>query len=182
MTVDLTEPHSDQELVDLAREGDLDAFGILIKRHQGFVFGVVMRVVKNPTTAEDIAQDTFIRAFKSLDGFRGDAAVRSWLYRIANNLALNHVTRSREKPTDSIPEKSSGTSTARRAEQRELQAAMATAIDSLPEDLRGPLVMREYDHKSYEEIAAELDLPLNTVRTRIFRARRALQTSMEEWR
>lgn len=173
---------SDQELVALAQEGDLEAFGVLVRRHQGFVFGVILRVVKNRATAEDLAQDTFMRAFKSIHGFRGDAQVRSWLYRIGNNLAINHVTRSREHPTDVVPEKSTDRSTARSAEQRDLKVALEAAISELPEDLRRPLIMREYEDCSYEKIAYELDVPLNTIRTRIFRAKRALQGSMEEWR
>ncbi|NNC44012.1 MAG: sigma-70 family RNA polymerase sigma factor [Acidimicrobiia bacterium] len=173
---------SDQELVAMAQEGDLEAFGVLVRRHQGFVFGVILRVVKNRSTAEDLAQDTFLRAFKNLNGFRGDAQVRSWLYRIGNNLAINHVTRNRENPTEVVPERSTGRSTARSAEQRDLKEAMEAAIAELPEDLRRPLVMREYEHCSYEHIAYELDVPLNTIRTRIFRAKRALQGSLEEWR
>lgn len=180
--VDISEPHSDEELVALARTGDLDAFGLLVRRHQSFVFGVVLRVVKNRATAEDIAQDTFLRAFKSLEGFRGESQVRSWLYRIANNLALNHVTRSREKPTETVPERSTERSTAKTAEQRDLKKALEAAIDELPDDLKQPLVLREYEHLSYEQIADKLDMPLNTVRTRLFRAKRALQASMEEWR
>lgn len=178
----INEPHSDESLVSLARDGDLEAFGLLIRRHQSFVFGVALRVVKNRTTAEDVAQDTFLRAFKSLDGFRGDSQVRSWLYRIANNLALNHVTRNRENPTETLPERATGSSTAKAAEQSDLKQALEAAISDLPDELKHPLVLREYEHQSYENIAEQLDLPLNTVRTRIFRAKRALQSSMEEWR
>jgi RNA polymerase sigma-70 factor (ECF subfamily) len=175
--------HDDTELVASASDGDLEAFGELIRRHQDFVYGAVLRVVKNPTLAEDITQDCFLRAYRALPDFRGDSQVRSWLYRIAHNLALNAVTRRREFPTDTMPETmaSLGSGPSHSAEMSELARAMEAAIESLPEDLRAPLVLREMEHLPYDAIADELDLPLNTVRTRIFRARRALQVQMKEW-
>ena len=175
--------HDDSQLVASASEGDLEAFGELIRRHQDFVYGAVLRVVKNPSLAEDISQDCFLRAYRALPDFRGDSQVRSWLYRIAHNLALNAVIRRREFPTDTIPETmaSPGSGPSHAAEMSELARAMGIAIESLPEDLRAPLVLREMEHLSYDAIADELDLPLNTVRTRIFRARRALQVQMKEW-
>lgn len=175
--------HDDFELVAAAQAGDLEAFGELVRRHQDFVYGAVLRVVKNPTLAEDVSQDCFLRAHRALADFRGDSQVRSWLYRIAHNLALNAVTRRREYPTEVMPEiLAAGTAGPERsAELAELAAAMGEAIESLPDDLKQPLVLREVQHHSYEQIAEELDLPLNTVRTRIFRARRALQSHMRAW-
>ena len=175
--------HDDYELVTAAQAGDLGAFGELVRRHQDFVYGAVLRVVKNPTLAEDISQDCFLRAHRALPDFRGDSQVRSWLYRIAHNLAINAVTRRREYPTDVMPEilASGGAGPERSAEMSELAVAMNDAIERLPDDLKEPLVLRELQHKSYEDIAGELQLPLNTVRTRIFRARRALQSDMREW-
>lgn len=173
----------DQELAAAAAAGQLEAFGELVRRHQDFVYGAVLRVVKNPTAAEDISQDCFLRAYRALPEFRGESQVRSWLYRIATNLALNAVTRRREYPTEVIPEQNPWPESGpeRHAEQRELAEALGEAIKQLPDDLQEPLVLREVRHMSYEDIAAELDLPLNTVRTRIFRARRALQSHMSEW-
>jgi RNA polymerase sigma-70 factor (ECF subfamily) len=173
----------DHELAAAAAAGELEAFGELIRRHQDFVYGAVLRVVKNPTLAEDISQDCFLRAYRALPDFRGDSQVRSWLYRIATNLALNAVTRRREYPTDVMPEAVTGADSGpeRYAETQELSEALERAIKQLPEDLQTPLVLREMRHMSYEDIAGELELPLNTVRTRIFRARRALQSEMREW-
>ena len=171
---------TDVELVAVV-EFDLEAFGELIRRHQDFVYGAALRVVRNPVLAQDVAQDAFVRAYKALPDFRGQAAVRSWLYRIATNLALNAVQRRKEYPAEELPEvvTSSG------PEREMLRGAMAThmraAIEELPDDLKVPLVLREYESLSYQEIAEVLDLPLNTVRTRILRARRALRTAMEEW-
>ncbi len=175
------EAMSDLELARAAPD-DLDAFAELIRRHQDFVYGAVLRVVKNPTQAEDIAQEAFLRAYRGLEGFRGDAQVRSWLYRIATNLAMNAVTRKREFPTETLPEQVSANVPARALEHSELRAHLRAAIAELPDDLRVPLVLREYDELSYQEIADTTGLPLNTVRTRILRARRALADKMEAWR
>ncbi len=172
---------TDLELARAAPE-NLDAFGELIRRHQDFVYGAVLRVVKNPTQAEDIAQEAFLRAYRGLADFRGDAQVRSWLYRIATNLSMNAVTRKREYPTEELPERPVGDGPARALEASELRAHLREAIAELPDDLRVPLVLREYDELSYQEIADTTGLPLNTVRTRILRARRALRDKMEAWR
>ena len=173
----------DQDLASAAAEGDLEAFGELVRRHQDFVYGAVLRVVRNTALAEDISQDCFLRAYRALPDFRGDSKVRSWLYRIAHNLAINAVTRSREYPTDTMPEIGSVLESPEKSvEMAEMRAEMEQAIEELPQDLREPLVLRELDHLSYDEIAGRLGLPLNTVRTRIFRARQALQGQMEHWR
>ena len=171
---------SDLELVD-AVETDLEAFGELIRRHQDFVFGAAMRIVRNPVLAQDVAQDAFVRAYKALPDFRGQAAVRSWLYRIATNLALNAVQRRKEYPADSMPEATSDVGPEHETMRDEMASHLRSAIEELPQDLKEPLVMREYGCLSYQEIAEQLDLPLNTVRTRILRARRALRAPMEEW-
>lgn len=171
---------TDVELV-AAVEADLEAFGELIRRHQDFVYGAALRVVRNPVLAQDVAQDAFVRAYKALPDFRGQAAVRSWLYRIATNLALNAVQRRKEYPADSLPETPAASGPEKDALRQQMAADLRAAIDELPDDLKHPLVMREYGGLSYQEIADDLDLPLNTVRTRILRARRALRTAMEEW-
>ena len=172
---------TDLELVRAATK-DLDAFGELIRRHQDFVYGAAMRVVRNPSIAEELAQDTFLRAFRALDGFRGDSQVRSWLYRIATNLAKNAVTRRKEYPTDQGLDLPVHTHPTARLETQAMSIDLRAAIDRLPDKLREPLVLREFEELSYEEIAKKTDTPLNTVRTRILRARRALRTDMEEWR
>lgn len=171
---------TDVELV-AAVESDLEAFGELIRRHQDFVFGAALRVVRNPVLAQDVAQDAFVRAYKALPDFRGQAAVRSWLYRIATNLALNAVQRRKEYPADALPEIHAAGGPEREAVRSEMASHLRAAIEELPEDLKRPLVLREYGSLSYQEIADELELPLNTVRTRILRARRALRVAMEEW-
>jgi len=169
---------------DLLRRSAVDpeAFGELVKRHQAFVFGAAFRVTKNRTQAEDVAQDAFLRAFKTSDDYRADGPVRAWLYRIAHNLALNLVTRSREIPTAERAE----LPTDRTPEWHLLRAAnieaVRHAIAQLPDPLRIPLIEREYHDRSYEEISEELGVPLNTVRTRIHRARKALESMLEDGR
>ena len=141
-----------------------------------------MRVVRNPVLAEDIAQEAFVRAYRALPDFRGQAQVRSWLYRIATNLALNAVSRRREYPQDTLPDVAVVRSPERDAELALMREDLAAAIEDLPPDLREALVLREFEGLSYQEIADRTGLPLNTVRTRILRARRALRGDMEEWR
>jgi len=171
---------TDVELV-AAVGSDLEAFGELIRRHQDFVYGAALRVVRNPVLAQDVAQDAFVRAYKALPDFRGQAAVRSWLYRIATNLALNAVQRRKEYPADTLPETPAESGPERDAVRGQMAEHLRAAIDELPDDLKQPLVMREYGGLAYQEIADDLDLPLNTVRTRILRARRSLRTAMEDW-
>lgn len=172
----------DSALVAAAVAGDREAFAEIVRKHQSFVYGACMRVVKNPALAEDVAQETFLRAWRALGDFRGDAKVRSWLYRIAHNLSINAVTRAREVPTETIPEVPAVSGPAQAAVASEMQDAFRNAVEGLPDDLREVLVLREVEHLSYEEISQRLDLPLNTVRTRIFRARKTIQEEMGEWR
>lgn len=171
--------------LDLVRAGsaDLEAFGELVRRHQDLVFGVVLRIVRNRTHAEDLTQDAFLRAFRALDAFRGDAAVRSWLYRIARNLAINEVTRHREFPSDRVPDAPArDLSPSREVETADLRTHLHESIAELPAALRVPLVLREFEYLTYQEIADTTGLPLNTVRTRILRARRSLRSNLEAWR
>lgn len=170
----------DVDDVDLLRMStdDPTAFGELVRRHQAFVFGAAFRITRDHSLAEDIAQDAFLRAYRTASDFRADGPVRAWLYRIARNLALNAVTRNREVPTEDPIE----LPMERTPEWHLLRATaiddVRRAISALPEALRTALIEREYHDCSYEEIADKLGLPLNTVRTRIHRARKALEESL----
>ncbi len=172
---------SDEELLD-ASLVDLGAFGELIRRHQDFVYGAALRIVRNPVIAQDIAQEAFVRAHRGVPGFRHQAQVRSWLYRISTNLALNAVQRRREFPTEVLPDRPSPHDPAADAVNHVMGEELDEAIAGLPNKLREPLVLREFDGLSYQEISDVLGVPLNTVRTRILRARRTLRDKMEEWR
>ena len=169
----------DTQLVEACRR-DPHHFGEVVRRHQRLVFGAAFRVVKDPTVAEDVAQEAFLRAFKAIDGYRGEGELGAWLYRISRNLALNVVTRSRETPSEQMteildPARTPEAEAIRSEDIRSVQVALR----EVPELLRQPLVMREYQHMSYEDIADTIGIPLNTVRTRIFRAKRALETRIE---
>lgn len=175
MTLDLDlTTLGDADLLERASSDDR-AFAVLVERHQAFVFGAAFRVTHDHALAEDIAQEAFLRAFRTTAAYRGEGSVRGWLYRIARNLAINAVTRRREIPAAEPVEVPSD----RTPEWHLLRTAaieeVREAIGELPAPLRRCLVMREYDECSYEEISERLDLPLNTVRTRIHRARKALE-------
>lgn len=173
---------TDEALVEAAQKGNLAAYEVLVRRHQGFVTATAMRVVRNRTAAEDIGQEALFRAWRRLPDFRGDAQFRSWVYRITTNMALNHVSRSREHPVDELPETIRPNATEGGAIEHAMEGAWHEAIDALPPELKEPYVMREQQGRSYDEIARALDIPLNTVRTRIHRARGRIGDSMEAWR
>ncbi len=169
----------DAELLQRSSE-DPACFGELVSRHQAFVFGAAFRVTKDRVLAEDIAQEAFLKAFRVSDTYRGEGPVRGWLYRIAQNLALNAVVRSREMPSETIEDVALDATPEwemlRNAEITRVRAA----IETLPVALRTALVLREYHDKTYEDIAEHMEIPINTVRTRIFRARKALEEILRE--
>lgn len=176
-------PNRDLEGVDdveLLRSSwdDPYAFGELVARHQAFVFGAAFRITRDHALSEDIAQEAFLRAYRTASDYRADGPVRAWLYRIAHNLAINAVTRSREIPSETAID----VPTDRTPEWHLLRATaiddVRKAITALPEALRTALIEREYHDRSYEEIAHKFGVPLNTVRTRIHRARKALEETL----
>lgn len=159
---------------ELLASNEPDAFAELIGRHQTIVFGAAFRVLRDPVAAEDIAQEALLRAFRSRSTFDGSGSARGWLYTIAKNLALNAVTRTRETPSATLPDQEGGT----RPDEAVLRQVEITdvreAIAALPEHMREPLILHEFKGVPYADIAEQLDVPVNTVRTRIFRAKRAL--------
>lgn len=176
--------YTDVDDLELLRRSGEDraAFGELVRRHQAFVHGAALRITRDPILAEDLAQDAFVRAFKARDRFRGDAAVRTWLYRIATNLALNAVTRTREKPvlTDEHLVAAVAPGPAEAVVDDDQRRWVRGAVDRLPAVYRDALVLYEYEDLSYEAIATRLEIPVNTVRTRIFRARAELRRMLQE--
>lgn len=182
----MSERSTDQELVRRAQAGDRRAFDLLVLKYQQKVANLIGRYIRDPVEVLDVAQDAFLKAYRALDGFRGDSAFYTWLYRIAVNTVKNHlVAQGRRPPGDDLD--------ADVAEQMDLGARLrenATperhlltdeiartvqqALDALPEDLRTAIVLRELEGLSYEEIATAMDCPIGTVRSRIFRAREAI--------
>ena len=186
------EEATDQQLVDKVLAGDKNAFNLLVLRYQHRVAALISRFVHDAQEVEDVSQEAFIKAYRALPLFRGDSAFYTWLYRIAVNTAKNHlVSRSRRPPaTDLEVEDAEGTemgSVLREIENPEgsfatakLKAAIDAAIEDLPEDLRTAFTLREFSGLSYEDITEVMDCPVGTVRSRIFRAREAIDKKIRE--
>lgn len=180
----------DQRLVDRVQRGDKQAFDVLVTKYQHKIVKLIMRYVRDPSEALDVSQEAFIKAYRALPNFRGDSAFYTWLYRIAVNTAKNHIVSMNRKPLeyDLDTQNSDGhelnprlrnEDTPERIAQRdELRQVLADAIDALPEELRTAIVLREIEGLSYEAIAHAMECPVGTVRSRIFRARDAIDKSI----
>ena len=180
------EKNTDQQLVDRVFKGDKHAFDLLVLRYQHRILGLIGRFIRDPAEVEDVAQEAFIKAYRALPKFRGDSAFYTWLYRIAINTAKNHmVARGRRPPATDIDVEDAefmehntalrdiGSPEANQ-EKDDLQRVINEAIEDLPEDLRTAFTLREFSGLSYEEITEIMGCPVGTVRSRIFRAREAL--------
>jgi len=177
---------SDLALVERVQRGDRKAFDVLVLRYQHKVLKLVMRYIRDAAEAEDVAQEAFVKAYRALPAFRGDSAFYTWLYRIAINTAKNALVSSKRRPIDydldlQDPEQYDMAARLKDSETPEgllltdeIRETVNAAIADLPEDLRTAIVLREIDGLSYEEIAAAMDCPVGTVRSRIFRAREAI--------
>lgn len=188
----------DAEVVVLAQQGREPAFRELIRRYERPVFSLIYRMVRDSTVAEDLAQDTFIKILNHLDKYRPEFKFSSWLFKIANNVTIDHLRR-RQLDTVSM-DGSPHASTAAEAEassfeladqaespldalaSRELGSMIERAIGALRPEYRNCIVLRHVEGRSYEEIAATLDLPLGTVKTYIHRARHQLREALEHLR
>ena len=177
---------SDKKLVRRVQKGDKGAFDLLVLKYQHKIVNLVMRYVRDPELALDIAQEAFIKAYRALPRFRGDSAFYTWMYRIAVNTAKNHLAAQRRRPMDveldlqdpeqyDLHAKLKETDTPEGVTlSQELKETVERAIASLPEDLRTAIILRELEGMSYEEIAQTMECPVGTVRSRIFRARDAI--------
>jgi RNA polymerase sigma-70 factor (ECF subfamily) len=182
---------SDLELVRRAQRNERGAFDLLVLKYQHKVIKLVARLLRDPAEAEDVAQEAFVKAYRALGSFRGDSAFYTWLYRIAVNTARNAIASRQRRPLDYEAELSEGeqNSVAARlkhndtpeaaALSEEIRLTVNQAIEQLPEDLRTAIVLREIEGLSYEEIAATMDCPVGTVRSRIFRAREAIDRALK---
>lgn len=181
---------TDLELVKRVQSGDKSAFDILVIKYQQKVINLVTRYVHDPHIAMDVSQESFIKAYRGLKNFRGDSAFYTWLYRISINTAKNYlVSKSRRMPDDDIDaqeaEQYEGGTMLReistpenQALSSEIQSTLKKSIESLPDDLRIAITLRELEGLSYEEIAEAMDCPIGTVRSRIFRARESIETEL----
>ena len=182
----------DQQLVEQVLAGDDDAFATLVQLHQTAVYNIAYRMVGQCDTAQSLTQETFLRAFRALDTFDLNRPFGPWLYRIATNLSINWIKRAR-LPTVSIetPPKfdraesepfdipDSSAEPAERFAQAEMQAELRQVVVSLPVEYRSVIELRHFQELNYVEIASTLKLPVSTVKTRLFRARRMLRDRLE---
>jgi RNA polymerase sigma-70 factor (ECF subfamily) len=188
----MTAGETDQQLVARVQKGDARAFDMLVLKYQHKIFGLISRYVHDADEVQDVAQEAFIKAYRALPRFRGDSAFYTWLYRIAINTAKNYlVSRSRRPPGTDVDvddaEYYEGGGALRDIENpenalfgAELKAVVEQAISDLPDDLRAAVTLREFDGLSYEDIADIMDCPVGTVRSRIFRAREAIDNRVRE--
>ena len=192
MTTDpTTADDTDQELVRRVQAGDQTAFNLLVLKYQHRVLKLVGRFVNDAAEAEDVAQEAFLKAYRALASFRGDSAFYTWLYRIAINTAKNALVSQRRRPVDfdldlQDPEQYDRHAKLKEADTPEgvlltdeIRTVVEEAMAELPEDLRTAIVLRELEGLSYEEIAEAMDCPVGTVRSRIFRAREAIDKKLK---
>lgn len=187
----LTASDTDQQLVQRSQRGDLRAFDLLVLKYQGRIAALVGRYVSDAGEVEDVTQEAFIKAYRALAKFRGDSAFYTWLYRIAANAAKNHlVAKGRRPGADATIEDAEGfdeggllsesASPEALAMGEELADVVESALKELPDELKAALTLREFDGLSYDEIADVLECPVGTVRSRIFRAREAIDQRVKE--
>jgi len=182
---------TDEQLVVRVQQGDKRAFDLLVLKYQHKVMSLISRYVSDSAEVQDVAQEAFIKAYRAISRFRGDSAFYTWLYRIAANTANNYlVARGRRPPGSDIDAEDAEflemggalkdvDSPDEQLAAGELREVVEATIKALPEDLRAALTLREYDGLSYEEIAAVMECPVGTVRSRIFRAREAVDKQVE---
>lgn len=185
---------SDLSLVQRVQRGERGAYDLLVLKYQHKVVKLVMRYLRDPAEAEDVAQEAFIKAYRALPQFRGDSAFYTWLYRIAINTAKNALAARDRNPVSYELDTRGGSEDAPDMAARlkdpetpeglalteEIRDTVNHAIEALPEDLRTAIVLRELEGMSYEEIATSMDCPVGTVRSRIFRAREAIDRRLRE--
>ncbi|MFQ2166832.1 RNA polymerase sigma factor RpoE [Aeromonas hydrophila] len=181
----------DEQLVERVQRGDKNAFNLLVKKYQHKVVNLVARYVNNPGDVPDVVQEAFIKAYRALPTFRGESAFYTWLYRIAVNTAKNYLTsQGRRPPSSDVEAEEAEYYGGGEALQEvatpenltltdEIKRTVFSAIEALPEDLRTAITLRELEGLSYEEIAEIMDCPVGTVRSRIFRAREAIDKKLQ---
>ncbi len=180
----------DKELVLKVQQGDKAAFDLLVIKYQHRIIQLVNRYVKDPSEAQDVAQESFIKAYRALGNFRGDSAFYTWLYRIAINTAKNYlVSRSRRysdyqvdvqdaEQVENAPQLKGMDTPEYLLMNDEIVSVVKTAIEKLPEDMKMAIMLREFEGLSYEEISQAMECPVGTVRSRIFRAREAIDEKL----
>lgn len=187
----MSEQLTDQQLVEMVQRGDKNAFNLLVTKYQHKVVHLVSRYVKNSGDVADVAQEAFIKAYKALPNFRGESAFYTWLYRIAVNSAKNYlVSQGRKPPANDVDAEEAdfydgsdalreNTTPERVMLSDEIKKILFATVEKLPEDLKMAITLREIEGMSYEDIANVMDCPVGTVRSRIFRAREAIDKEIQ---
>lgn len=176
---------TDRQLVTRVQRGERAAFDLLVIRYQSRVASIISRYIQDSQDVLDLTQESFVKAYRAIARFRGESAFYTWLYRIAVNTAKNHLESRGRRPQgvmevedaellDTAPGLRELGSPERQMQRDQLQQAIDSALDELPEELRSALLLREFEGLSYEDIAKVLECPIGTVRSRIFRARDAI--------
>ncbi|WP_411358541.1 RNA polymerase sigma factor RpoE [Pseudidiomarina salilacus] len=186
----MSEQDTDKALVLRVQQGDQQAFDLLVKKYQHKVMSLISRYVKQAADVPDVAQEAFVKAYRAIGNFRGESAFYTWLYRIAVNTAKNYlVAQGRKPPASDVDAEEAdyyegagalhdGASPESLLLTDEIRDVVMRTIDALPEDLRRAITLREIEGLGYEEIAIEMDCPIGTVRSRIFRAREAIDAQL----
>jgi RNA polymerase sigma-70 factor (ECF subfamily) len=181
---------NDQRLVERVQQGDKRAFDLLVLKYQHKIVKLVMRYVRDPSEAQDVSQEAFLKAYRALPKFRGDSAFYTWLYRIAINTAKNYIVAMNRRPLEydldtQEPESYEWSANLKNEDtpegillREELRGVVEATMDLLPEELRTAIMLREIEGMSYEEIALAMECPVGTVRSRIFRAREAIDNGI----
>jgi len=182
---------TDSDLVERVRNGDKQAFNLLVAKYQYKIQNLISRFIKDRFEQEDVTQEAFIKAYRAIANFRGDSAFYTWLYRIAVNTAKNHLVGAGRRPPAQGVELDDGAvigamngltelnSPEAILQNDELVQVIRNAIQALPDELHEAVTLREFDGLSYEDIAKVMGCPIGTVRSRIFRAREAIEQAME---
>ena len=181
----------DHELVERVKRGEREAFDLLVLKYQHRIANLVARYIQDPSEVLDVAQEAFIKAYRAISRFRGDSAFYTWLYRIAINTAKNHLASQARRPQESgidladveqlagNPELKEHATPERLILTEEIQRTVIDAIEALPEDIKVAISLRELEGLSYEDIARVMECPIGTVRSRIFRAREAINARLK---
>ena len=182
---------SDRELVERVQRGERKAFDLLMLKYQHRIAKLIARYVQDPSEVLDVAQEAFLKAYRAIPRFRGDSAFYTWMYRIAINTAKNHLAAQARRPRESgvdvtdaeqfdgVTELKEFVTPEGLVLTEEIQRTVVAAIEALPEDLKVAISLRELEGLSYEDIARVMECPIGTVRSRIFRAREAINERLD---